>query len=169
MTEEVREQGSPTEPKEAEVAPEKTPRAKISHLQHQEFSGPLPPPSLLRGYEEVVSGLAGTIVSMAQKAQDHTIEIDKEELRLRAVELEHIAQIAKDEAAFRRRAQYLSAFLGIAVLCCIATLGFFGFGGTAGTVAVVFGGVIAAGLLGKRWRFSVKQIDEDEDQDEEKD
>lgn len=165
MTEEMHGHTPEDEPRETEFAPESSPGNNLSHIQRHEFSGPLPPPALLRGYEDVVPGLGKTIVEMAQKAQDHAIECEREELRQRTVELEHIAQAVQDDAAFRRRAQYLSAGLGVAVLLCIAALGFFGLGGTAGTVAVVFGGVIAAGLLGKRWRFSVKQIDEDEDED----
>ncbi len=172
MTDEARQSVSGEEPREVEVAPEGSSEENVSLLsrlhQHSEFSGPLPPPALLQGYENVLPGLGKTIVEMAQKAQDHAIECEKEELRIRVLELEYDEKAAQDDAAFRKRAQYLSAVLMLAVLICVTALGYFGLGGTAGTVAAVFGGVIAAGLLGKRWRFSVKQIDEDEEQSERK-
>lgn len=40
------------------------------------MTGPLPPPSILAGYEQVLSGAAERIVSMAEKEQDHRHSFD---------------------------------------------------------------------------------------------
>ena len=40
-----------------------------------EFSGPLPHPSLLAGYEQVLPGLADRIVRMAESEQKHDLEM----------------------------------------------------------------------------------------------
>lgn len=39
------------------------------------FRGPLPPPSILAGYNQVKPGLADRIVKMAEKQQDHRINV----------------------------------------------------------------------------------------------
>lgn len=40
------------------------------------FSGPLPPPSILRGYEDVLPGAADRIISMAEKQSKHRQEME---------------------------------------------------------------------------------------------
>ena len=40
------------------------------------MTGPLPPPSILAGYEQVLSGAAERIVSMAEKEQEHRHSFD---------------------------------------------------------------------------------------------
>jgi uncharacterized membrane protein len=47
---------------------------KLTRTSVQAFSGPLPPPSVLKGYEEVVRGSAERILVMAEKQQDHRTE-----------------------------------------------------------------------------------------------
>ena len=41
------------------------------------FSGPLPPPDILRDYEDIQSGLANRIVSMAEEEQKHRQKVKK--------------------------------------------------------------------------------------------
>lgn len=41
------------------------------------WSGPYPPPELLRGYEDVLPGSADRIISMAEKQQQHRQELEK--------------------------------------------------------------------------------------------
>lgn len=50
---------------------------KIILQQIQSFSGPIPPPEHLEGYERVQPGLAERIVSMAEKEQASQLECDK--------------------------------------------------------------------------------------------
>jgi len=42
-----------------------------------EFSGPLPRPSVLQGYESVLSGAADRIISMAEKQSEHRKEMER--------------------------------------------------------------------------------------------
>lgn len=44
---------------------------RISVIEAASFSGPLPPPSLYREYNEVVPGSAERILGMAEKNQEH--------------------------------------------------------------------------------------------------
>lgn len=46
------------------------PREVINAVR-SEFSGPLPPPAILKQYDEIEPGLANRIVCMAEKEQDH--------------------------------------------------------------------------------------------------
>lgn len=41
------------------------------------WSGPYPPPDLLRGYEDVVPGSAERIISMAERQQEHRHDLEK--------------------------------------------------------------------------------------------
>lgn len=40
------------------------------------FSGPIPPPELLRGYEEILPGAADRIISMTEKQLDHRTNME---------------------------------------------------------------------------------------------
>lgn len=44
--------------------------------QIQSFSGPIPPPNVLQGYEDVLKGSAERILSMAEKQSNHRIEME---------------------------------------------------------------------------------------------
>ena len=39
--------------------------------QRIEFSGPIPPPQVLKQYEEIIPGAGERILAMAEKEQDH--------------------------------------------------------------------------------------------------
>lgn len=41
------------------------------------FTGPIPPPSLLRGYDEVCPGAASRIIEMAEKQEDHRMKMER--------------------------------------------------------------------------------------------
>ena len=41
------------------------------------WSGPYPPPDLLRGYEDVLPGSADRIISMAERQQEHRHDLEK--------------------------------------------------------------------------------------------
>jgi uncharacterized membrane protein len=43
----------------------------------RKFSGPLPPPAVLEGYEATLRGAADRILRMAEKQQDHSVYMDK--------------------------------------------------------------------------------------------
>lgn len=56
---------------------------KIIAVSHQ-YSGPLPQPSDMAKYEEVVPGAAERILKMAEKEQDKRHEKEEKEMRLKA-------------------------------------------------------------------------------------
>ena len=43
----------------------------IAEVVRSEFSGPMPPPSILRGYEDILPGSADRILKMAEKQSEH--------------------------------------------------------------------------------------------------
>ncbi len=57
---------------------------KSFSIQHS-FSGPIPPPSILKGYNDIVKDGADRIMSMAEKQSGHRIALEdhaiREELR----------------------------------------------------------------------------------------
>ena len=46
-------------------------------ISAQEFSGPIPPPNILRGYEDICEGAANRIISMAEKQEKHRHEMER--------------------------------------------------------------------------------------------
>jgi uncharacterized membrane protein len=45
-------------------------------IRHQKFEGPLPPPSILEGYDRVLPGAAERIMQMTEKSLNHQQEIN---------------------------------------------------------------------------------------------
>ncbi len=52
----------------------------ILAVKSEEFSGPLPPPELLKQYDDIVSGFADRIISMAEKEQSHRHQLGQSAL-----------------------------------------------------------------------------------------
>jgi uncharacterized membrane protein len=59
--------------------PEQSPKGMVTRsLQLEEkFSGPIPPPNLLKKYDEIVPGAAERILSMAERQSEHRIYLEK--------------------------------------------------------------------------------------------
>lgn len=89
--------GQPSRKKD--VATRDDERARIAHVLEQiieekgpylaevvqrSFSGPLPPPDLLREYNQIVPGLAERIARMAEKEQDHRHYFERKLVRILA-------------------------------------------------------------------------------------
>ena len=49
----------------------------VSAIIQRKYSGPIPPPSSLRGYEEVLPGSADRILSMAERQSQHRQDMEK--------------------------------------------------------------------------------------------
>lgn len=66
---------------EGMLGPEKAEEASaaiVSILErHELFEGPMPPPALLRQYEQIVPGAAERILSMAERQLDHQIHWER--------------------------------------------------------------------------------------------
>lgn len=57
-------------------------RRVVAEVIQSEFSGPIPPPSISKGYEEVLPGAADRIISMAEKQSQHRQHMEKEMIRI---------------------------------------------------------------------------------------
>jgi uncharacterized membrane protein len=119
-----------------------------------EFSGPLPHPSLLAGYEQVLPGLAGRIVSMAESEQKYDLE-----LRERALS----ADIADTKAGRMeaRIGQVFGLIIGLAGLgaaCFLALAGEGIAGATIGGATIVT--LVAAFIKGRQDAKAEREAEE---------
>lgn len=58
------------------IKPHKPKRKEVLITSEQHFQGPVPPPSLLAGYDEIVPGAADRIISMTEKQLEHRLNIE---------------------------------------------------------------------------------------------
>ncbi len=80
---EKKQQELPLDP-EADLAnPEQVKRA-IAEVIQSEFSGPIPPPNIIAGYENVVPGAADRIISMAETQARHRQTLETLEVKTEA-------------------------------------------------------------------------------------
>lgn len=52
-------------------------RQVVAEVIQSEFSGPIPPPNIIKGYEDVLPGAADRILSMAEKQSNHRQEMER--------------------------------------------------------------------------------------------
>jgi uncharacterized membrane protein len=103
--------------------------ARITQIEHHsEFSGPLPPPEVLRQYEATTKGAADRIIAMAEEEQRFTHDMTRRALQAQS-------------DALRVRMQ-CATLVVIAVLATTAWLGYVG----AHAAAAVLGGGTLVGL-----------------------
>lgn len=58
------------------------PEVKTSIQISGQFSGPIPSPELLIGYEQIEQGLANRIITMAEKEQNNRLIIEQKQINL---------------------------------------------------------------------------------------
>lgn len=63
------------DPKEEQI--EEHVKQYVAEIVKSEFSGPIPPPNIIKGYEEVLPGAADRIIAMAEKQSSHRQEMEK--------------------------------------------------------------------------------------------
>lgn len=56
---------------EHELIDEKEVKKVVMEMAKAEFTGPIPPPSIIEGYERVLPGSADRIIAMAEKQSEH--------------------------------------------------------------------------------------------------
>lgn len=101
------------------------------------FSGPLPPPSILGEYNEIISNGAERIMKMAENQSSHRIEIEKHAI--------------KEEINQSRNGQvfgFILAILGMLIAFGLAFLGHDTVAGIFGTTTIV--GLVTIFVIGKR-------------------
>lgn len=69
---------------EPELANPEQVKKVIAEVIQSEFSGPIPPPSIIAGYEEVVSGAADRIIAMAENQARHRQSVEMFEVKTEA-------------------------------------------------------------------------------------
>ncbi len=111
------------------------PAAKQQTITQVAFTGPLPHPSSLKEYDNVLPGLAERIVTMAEAEARHRHDMDKEAAR------QNELIITKDFSE-RRIGQFMG--LGIAAIAIGAAI--FAIAHGAEKAAMVIGGATVVGL-----------------------
>ena len=110
-------------------SPNQTAKGAVSALrtEHQVVrSEPLPTPSDLKGYEEILPGVAKRIIRMAEEQRKHTFEMQKKEQDHRH--------------AHSKRSQYMALILGLAGFVCVWALNPSS-AGQAGIILLAFVGI----------------------------
>lgn len=108
----------------------------LQAMEQEAFSGPVPHPDLLRGYESVQEGLAERIMRMAEKEQEHRFEYDRSQLECNK-------KIVDGAVADSKRGQVFAFIVSMLFLAASATLAVL----DHETVAIVLGGGTLIGLV----------------------
>ena len=109
----------------------------ISIRQASSFSGPIPPPQILKGYNEVVKNGAERIVIMAEKQSNHRMQLEDHAI--------------KEELKQSRLGQIFGFILGLVGFGLATTLAMFGheaIAGIFGTTTIL--GLVTVFVLGKK-------------------
>ncbi len=96
-------------------------------VERETFSGPIPHPDILRGYEDVQQGIAERIVSLAEQEQAHRLDMER--------------QIVRGAFLQTRRGQWMGLTVAVLFLIVAAVLGWLGHDWLAGTLG---GGTLVA-------------------------
>lgn len=86
----------------AEIVAEKVQEERSMQALYQQFSGPIPPPQVLSGYDQIQAGFAERIVSMAEKEQTH-----RHGLELQAL---------NSSISIQKRGQFFALLLSLLIL-----------------------------------------------------
>lgn len=115
----------------ADVLPErnKGTGSTVAQIQHSSFSGPMPHPTVLEGYERLVPGAAERILVMAEADAKHQRELEFEALRAAAGEV--------------KRGQFFGLTIGCTALVASVCALYLG----SPAVAGVIGGTTVVGLV----------------------
>ena len=101
------------------------------------FSGPIPPPALMKGYEDVIPGSAERILKMAEEQSAHRRSLE--------------SQVIPNQIVESKRGQIFGFILAVLGFITTVILGFLGLQIAAGVVAgTSILGVVYAFVLGKR-------------------
>jgi uncharacterized membrane protein len=119
----------------------------------QQFSGPLPPPEVLRRYDEVQPGLASRIVSMAEKEQTFRHGIVEKQIN--------------GVTRSTTRGQYLAFAVVVVMASAAGYVAHLGYPKTAGGIGGATLVALVSVFLGPRLLDRASDADEDEDDSEE--
>lgn len=106
-------------------APNRNDRNAVVVHQSQSFSGPLPPPEILRKFDEVVPGAAERIIKMAEEQSAHRKDLEK--------------RVIESDIARSKWGQVLGFVIAIAGLAASALIAIYG--------NAIAGSIIGVGTL----------------------
>ncbi|WP_444878207.1 DUF2335 domain-containing protein [Citrobacter koseri] len=110
-------------------------QAMVSH--ETSFSGPLPPPEIIRDYDKILPGGAERIFAMAEKEQAHRHNIDSTAVN---------GAISKD-----KRGQWMGFSIAVIILAIASVFAWRGNTTFAGTlIAIDLLGLVSVFVLGRR-------------------
>lgn len=112
----------------------------VQNVTHQSFEGPIPPPALLKGYEDIVSGAAARILALSEQESVH-----RRNLEIAVTQANIDAQKRQMEMAeYQARAIFKSDAIGQVLGAVISILSIV----AAVYLAVQGQALVAAGLIG---------------------
>jgi uncharacterized membrane protein len=121
-----------------------------------QFSGPLPPPQVLKAYDAIIPGAAKEMHGLALAKARHDMEMERDAMR---------AQTQEEQAARAqfKRGQYLAFLLALVLIGC-GSAGIYTHHDWAGAAMVVgtLAALVLAFLWGRKASGSAEQQDEDE-------
>lgn len=112
------------------------PPEEIRHVEvHQEFSGSLPHPNLVGGYESILPGSADRMFKMAEENAEHTRQMNLAELQLANRKLDLHEKAIDGQVGSKKRGQRYGLGAVLLVLCLASFLAYTGSPGYAVTLA----------------------------------
>ncbi len=119
--------------------PEDDQKMIASVILARSFSGPIPPPHILKGYEDVLPGSADRILRMAEEQSKHRQSLEN--------------QVIPEQLAQSRRGQYFGFSLALICLVSSSVLAFYGMTVVASILAsTTIGAVVYTFVLGKKYQ-----------------
>ena len=115
-------------------------QAKLSSIftaKSSSFSGPIPPPEILKGYNDIIDGGANRILIMTEMQLSHRISLEKD--------------VIKQQQKQSGRGQifgFITAIIGILVAAVLALYGHETVAGIFGTTTII--GLVAVFVIGKK-------------------
>lgn len=117
------------------------PSVSIQRTEHR-FSGPIPPPEVMKVYGEVNTSIPGQIMAMAEKQGNHRRDLEC------ALSTAKIRDMHEDRVE-RRNGQFLAGFVALAILGAVVWVTLAGQPAVGGGLVAVLVGVIALFVTGK--------------------
>ena len=118
-------------------------REEITHTR-MEYSGPIPPPEVFRGYEDVLPGSADRILAMTEKQVEHRISAENKQL-------DHSIAVEKKLV----QNEIVLSYLGLISGLIVAILGLSGAIYLGEKGQTIPSGILSAGTLGSLVRVFI--------------
>ena len=109
----------------------------VSIRKASTFNGPIPPPELLQGYNEVVQNGADRIVTMAEKQSHHRMQLENHAIR-EELKQSRLGQVYG----------FILGIVGLGLATILAILDHEAIAGIFGTTTII--GLVTVFVLGKK-------------------